>query len=146
MKHYQREDDRRKIEYKQMISKIQTPSCVVMDETMKTNKENSKPDIVPPDIMEINTVNQTIITTSVLKTAPTMMASKTMRSNIPMNKQKTTTKTNTATSPWLRFLAQPCTKILPSQEYLKQCQMKTAKTNKRKLNNTDINRFHDCPS
>ena len=42
MEHYQREDDRRKIEYKQMISKIQPPSCVAMDETKKTNKENSK--------------------------------------------------------------------------------------------------------
>ena len=78
MEHYQREDDRRKIEYEQMISKIQTPSCVVMDETKKTNKENSKPDIVPPDIMEINTVNQTNIMTSVLQTAPKTL--KTMRS------------------------------------------------------------------
>ena len=85
------------------------------------NNEHRQADIVPPDIMEINTVNQTIITTSVLKTASTTMASKAMRSNIPTNKQKTTAKTNTATSPWLRFLAQPCTKILPSQEYLKQC-------------------------
>ena len=42
MEHYQREDDRRKIEYEQMISKIQPSSCVAMDETKKTNKENSK--------------------------------------------------------------------------------------------------------
>ena len=112
----------------------------------KTNEENSKPDIVPPDIMETNRVNQTIITPSVLQIAPKTMASKTMRSNIPMNKQTTTAKANIATSPWLRFLAQPCTKILPSQEYLKQCRMKTAKTNKRKLDNTDINKFGDRPS
>ena len=97
--------------------------------------------------MDIDTVNQITIETSILKPAPTTtMASKTMRSNIPTNKQKTTAKTNIATSPWLRFLAQPCTKILPSQEYLKQCRMKTAKTNKQKLDNTDINKFGDCPS
>ena len=52
MEHYQREDDRRKIEYKQMILKIQTLSCVVMDETKKTNKENSKPNIVPPELIK----------------------------------------------------------------------------------------------
>ena len=129
-----------------MILKIQNSSCVVMDETKKTNDENSKPDIVPTDIMEINTVNPTIITPSVLQTAPTTMASKKMRSNIPKNEQKTTAKTNIATSPWLRLLAQPRTKILPSQEYLKQCRMKTAKTSKRKLDNTDINKFRDRPS
>ena len=111
-----------------MILKIQNSLRVVMDEMKKTTEENSKPDIVPPDIMEINTVNQTTITTSVLQTAPTTMASTTMRSNIPTNKQKTTAKTNIATSPWLRLLAQPCTTILPSHEYLKQCRMKTAKT------------------
>ena len=42
MEHYQREDDRQKIEYEQMISKIQPPSCVAMDKTKKTNEENSK--------------------------------------------------------------------------------------------------------
>ena len=40
MEHYQREDDRRKIEYEQMFLKIQTPSCMVMDITKNTNKEN----------------------------------------------------------------------------------------------------------
>ena len=96
--------------------------------------------------MEINTINQTTMTTSVLQTVPTTMASTTMRSIIPTNKQKTTAKTNIATSPWLRFLEQPCTKILRSQEYLKQCRMKTAKTSKQKLDNTDINKFGDRPS
>ena len=40
MEHYQREDEQRKIEYEQMISKIQTSSCVEMD-TKTTNEDNS---------------------------------------------------------------------------------------------------------
>ena len=40
MEHYQREDEQRKIEYEQMFLKIQTPSCMVMDVTKNTNKEN----------------------------------------------------------------------------------------------------------
>ena len=40
--HYQREDEQRKIEYKQMVLKTQTPLCMVMDITKNTNKENSK--------------------------------------------------------------------------------------------------------
>ena len=38
--HYQHEDQRKKTEHVQMVSKTQTPLCMVMDVTKNKHKEN----------------------------------------------------------------------------------------------------------
>ena len=86
----------------------------------KTPPKNNvrQPNIVPPDIMDIDTV------TSIFKTALLSTASKTKSKTVHFNEIADV-------------------KIIECRPYSR---MKTAKTNKRKLNNSNINRFGDCPS
>ena len=86
----------------------------------KTPPENNvrQPDIVPPDIMDIDTV------TSNLKTGSSSTASKTKSKTVHFNEIADV-------------------KIIECRPYSR---MKTARTNKRKIDNSDNNRFGDCPS
>ena len=76
------------------------------------------PNIVPLDIMDIDTV------TSILKTALSATASKTKSKTVHFNEITDV-------------------EIIECRPYSR---MKTAKTNKRKLDNSDNNRFGDRPS
>ena len=92
----------------------------------KTPPKNNvrQPDIVPPDIMDIDTVTQLITATGILKIAPSA----------------TTLKTRLKT---VHFNAIADVKII---KYRSHSRMKTAKKNKRKLENSDNNKFSDRPS
>ena len=83
-----------------------------------------QPDIVPPDIMDIDTVTQSTTATGILKTALSATASKTKSKTVHFNEIADV-------------------KIIECRPY---SWMKTAKTSKRKLGNTDINKFGDRPS
>ena len=83
-----------------------------------------QPDIVPPDIMDIDTVTQLTTATGILKTASSATASKTKSKTVHFNEIADV-------------------KIIECRPYSR---MKTAKTNKQKIDNSDINRFGDRPS
>ena len=76
-----------------------------------------QPDIVPPDIMDIDTVTQSTTASS-----------------------STTSKTKSKT---VHFNEIADVKIIKCRPYSR---LKTAKTNKQKIDNTDINKFGDRPS
>ena len=92
----------------------------------KTPPENNvrQPNIVPPDIMEIDTVTQSTTATGILKTASPATASKTKSKTVHFNEIADV-------------------KIIECRPHSR---MKTARTNKRKIDNSDINRFGDRPS
>ena len=97
----------------------------------KTPPKNNgrQPDIVPPDIMDtdimdIDTVTQLTTATGILKTALSATASKTKSKTVHFNEIADV-------------------KIIECRPYSR---MKTAKSNKRKIDNSDSNRFGDRPS
>ena len=100
------------------------------DTTRKSNKSKTppknnvrQPNIVPPDIMDIDTVTQLTTATGILKTDSSSTASKTKSKTVHFNEIADV-------------------KIIECRPYSR---MKTAKTNKRKLDNSDNNRFGDRP-
>ena len=111
-----------------------------------SNNEHQQADIVPPDITEINKINQTNITTGGLKTTPTTMTpSKT-------KKQKITAEKNTKTNPWMQFLESPPTKLFLNHDYVKLYGTEQKKgtqahfnNSKQTIDNSDTNKFCNCP-
>ena len=184
MEHYQLEDDRRKIEYEQMISKIQTPLCVVMDKTKKTTKENSKLQA------DIKATQDSIKKLKVQARKAFKSTREHFRDKNENHKKEhaqlagfaaTTNKNLMETSKNLMMesnfrvaaINSVQNYIMVAEDLLKRdiksvrdysgktktttiqpdivspdimVKMKTAKTTKRKLDNTDINKFGNCPS
>ena len=91
----------------------------------KTPPKNTvrQPNIVPLDIMDINTVTQSTTLTSILKKASSTTASKTRSKTV-------------------QFSAIVDVQEIECNSKLK---MKTAKMNKQKINNSNKNKFGNCP-
>ena len=84
---------------------------------------HQQPDIVPPDIMDIDTVTESTTATCILTTALSTTASKTRSKMVQFNAIVDVNEID-------------CNSKL---------RMKTAKTNKQKLENSDNNKFGDHP-
>ena len=89
------------------------------------NNEHRQADIVPPDITETPT----------------------------KKKQKMTAETNNETNRWMRFLESTPTKILLNNDYLKRYPTEPKNgtqshfnNSNQPINNTDTNKYGDCPS
>ena len=126
-KDYNGKTDTTIIQLAQIMDATQKPIESVKDKLQLQQLHQSKsppknnvrqPDIVPPDIMNIDTV------TSIIKV--------TLSSTVLKTKSKT-----------VHFNEIADVKIIKCRPY---SQMTTAKKNKRKLDNSDNNRFSDCPS
>ena len=68
-------------------------------------------------------------------------------------KQKITAEKNTETNPWMQFLESPPTKLFLNHNYLKRYQTEQKKGTqghfddcKQPIDNTDTNKYGDCPS
>ena len=143
-----------------MISKIQPSSCVAMDETKKTNKENSK---LRADIK----ATQNSIKKLRVETRKVTKDIRVHFGNENENRKKehaqlveyanTTSKNLMTTSKNLMMESNHRVAAVNNvQNYILSAEasirrdiesvMKTAKTSKQKLDNTDINKFGDRPS